>query len=152
MKKTSKKLLSIHKKVLETIKTSNNIYEVCDQFGITEDDIKFWRKTITNFNEFYLKAIGLTRDQERFVELYPKKFFNVSATCRSVNIHRSTYYEWLDKSDTFKRFLHEATEGMKDDVETLIFQKIIIDKDSRALYMFARAKMKDRGYGDNSIY
>lgn len=152
MKKPHKKLLKKHRMVLEMIKNECDLYMIFDRFEATEDDIKFWRKTILNFNELYLESIGLTGRQELFIELFPKKFFNVSATCKSVNIHRSTYYNWLDKSDTFKRFLHETIEGMKDDLETILFQKIFIDKDSKALYFYMKTKMRDRGYGDTPVY
>jgi len=105
--------------VLEALQKGKDIYEVLNENAITLEDIKFWRKTNRNFNEGYLKAIGITRLQERFIEVFPKKLLNIAATCRAVNIHRSTYYRWVDKSDTFRRNLHDASEGLKDDVETI---------------------------------
>jgi|GEM_PF-6239426 len=133
--------------VLESLLKGMDIYQVLNENAITMEDIKFWRKTNINFDEGYLKAIGITRVQERFIEIFPKKLLNVAATCRAVNIHRSTYYRWVDKCDTFRRNLHDASEGLKDDIETIILEKALIDGDLRFLLLYAKAKMRDRGYG-----
>lgn len=132
--------------VLEALQKGKDIYEVLNEIGRTLEDVKFWRKTNRNFDQGYLKAIGITRVQERFVEIFPKKLLNVAATCRAVNIHRCTYYRWVDKCDTFRRNLHDASEGLKDDIETIIIKKALIDKDMRCLLLLARAKMKNRGW------
>ena len=132
--------------VLEALQKGKDIYEVLNENAITLEDIKFWRKTNRNFNDGYLKAIGITRLQERFIEVFPKKLLNVAATCRAVHIHRSTYYRWVDKCDTFRRNLHDASEGLKDDIEGIIIKKALIDKDMQCLLLLARAKMKDRGW------
>ncbi len=147
MKKPHKKLLKKHKMVLEMIKNECDLYEIFDRFEATEEDIKFWRKTILGFDEEYLKAIGLTRVQEQFIDLFPKKLLNVSATCRTVGISRQTFYRWRENSDTFSVFLHNIIEGFKDDVETILYKKVLIEHDFKALCFLAEAKMKDRGYG-----
>jgi len=136
--------------VSEAIKKGKDIYDVLNENDITMDDIKFWRKTNRKFDEDYLKYIGMTRVQERFVEVFPQKLLNVSATCRAVHIHRSTYYRWVDKCDTFRRNLHDAAEGLKDDIEAIIIKKAILDEDTEFLLLLASAKMKDRGYGRQS--
>lgn len=152
MKKTHKKLLKKHKSVLEMINNHCDLYEIYGQLGVTEEDIKFWRKTISEFDKLYLEAVGLTSIQEQFIEIFPKKLLNVSATCKAVKISRQTYYRWRDTCDTFSVFLRDTAEGMKDDVETILLQKIFIDRDNRALYFFMKTKMRDRGYGDSPIY
>jgi hypothetical protein len=133
--------------VLEALQKGRDIYEVLNENALTFEDIKFWRKTNKSFDEEYLKAIGITRVQEQFVEIFPKKLLNVAATCRAVRIHRSTYYRWVDKCDTFRRNLHDASEGLKDDIETIILEKALIDEDLQFLMLYAKAKMRDRGYG-----
>lgn len=152
MKKPHKKLLKKHKMVLEMMKNEYDLYEIYHQFGVTEEDIKFWRKTISEFDKLYLEAVGLTSIQEQFIEVFPKKLLNVSATCRTVGISRQTFYRWRENSDTFSVFLHNIVEGFKDDVETILLQKIFIDRDNKALYFFMKTKMRDRGYGDSPIY
>ena len=144
MKRTHKKLLKKHKSVLEMINNHCDLYEISDQFGVTEEDIKFWRKTISEFDKLYLEAVGLTSIQEQFIEVFPKKLLNVSATCKTVKISRQTFYRWRDTCDTFSVFLHDAAEGMKDDVETILLQKIFIDRDLKALFFFMKTKMRDR--------
>lgn len=147
IKKPHKKLLKKHKMVLEMIKNECDLYEIFDRFEATEEDIKFWRKTILEFDEEYLKAIGLTRVQEQFIDLFPKKLLNVSATCRTVGISRQTFYRWRENSDTFSVFMYNIVEGFKDDVETILYKKVLIEQDFKALCFLAEAKMKDRGYG-----
>lgn len=152
MKKGHRKLLNKHKSVLEMIKKQCDLYEIYDRYGATEEDIKFWRKTISEFDKLYLESVGLTRLQEQFIEVFPKKLLNVSATCKTVKISRQTFYRWRDTSDTFNLFLRDMTEGLKDDVETILLQKIFIDRDNKALFFFMKTKMRDRGYGDSPIY
>lgn len=142
-----KKLNSKQKKLLDGFKETIDRWQVLEALNIGEEELKFWRKTNSAFDHLYLETIGMTRRQERFLEILPKKMLNVAATCRAVNIHRSTYYEWVDKSDTFKRFLHEVVEGLKDDVETILFQKIFVENNLKAWDLYAKAKMRDRGYG-----
>ena len=138
------------KEMLEKLGGTSNFYEVIDSCGITEDTIKFWCETNFVFNEEYLKAIGITRSQERFLKAYPKKLFNVSATCRAVGIHRSTYYDWLDKSDTFRCFAHDVKEELYDNLETIMYKKAL-EGDNRMLIFIAKTQMRDRGYGDNPV-
>jgi transposase-like protein len=134
------------KLVLKALKNGSYICEVLKDNELEVDDLKFWRKTNRSFDESYLKAIGITRLQERFVEVFPNKLLNVAATCRAVHIHRSTYYRWIDKCDTFRLVLHDASEGLKDDIEAIIIRKALIDKDLQFLLLLAKAKMKDRGW------
>jgi len=151
MMKKRKKLLKKHLKVLEMIENTKDLYEVYHRYGIDEKDINNWRETVMGFDEQFLKAIGLTKAQESFLELFPTRLLNVAATCREVKISRQTFYRWLNESDTFRIFHHNIVEGFKDDIETVLLKKIFIEGDIKAMIFYAEAKMKDRGYGVTNI-
>ena len=147
MRKRHKKLQKRHKKVIEMIENKHDLYDVYYHFKIDENVIKIWRQTILGFDDLYLKAIGLTRLQEHFINLFPLRFLNVAATCREVRISRQTFYRWLEESDTFRAFHRDIVEGFKDDIETILLKKIFIDENVMAMKIYSEAKMKDRGYG-----
>lgn len=142
----NRKLSKKQKKLLRHLKSEQDIGTILDSCNISESEVKFWRETNKKFDESYLEAIGLTRVQEQFLELFPKKVFNVTATCKSLKIHRSTYYSWMDKSDTFYRSVVDSKEGFYDDVESALLKKIFRDEDTRAMIYFSRTRMKHRGY------
>ena len=141
-----KRLSKQQKEILEKLRGTSNFYDVIDSCGIIEDTIKFWRETNFIFNEEWLKAIGITGSQERFLNVYPKKLFNVSATCRAIGIHRGTFYKWCDKSDTFRQFSQDVKVELFDNLETIMLQKAL-QGDCRMLMFIAKTKMRQRGYG-----
>ncbi len=136
--------------VLRELENTKDIYITIDVFELKEETVKFWRQTNTSFNKKYLKALGITRRQERFLQAYKLKLFNISATCRAVRIHRSTYYDWLDKSDTFRRFAHNIKEEVYDNLESKMIKKAF-EGDMKMLMFIARNKMKSRGYSESTF-
>lgn len=148
--KLIKTLSKVQKSVLKELEETKDIHLSIDKFKVSDEQLEFWRKTNFLFNKEYLKSLGITRSQERFLYVFPRKLFNVSATCRTVRIHRSTYYDWLDKSDTFRRFAHDIKEELFDNIETLMFKKAL-EGDNRMLIFIAKTKMRDRGYGDTPV-
>lgn len=138
------------KEVLRLLKETRDIFIVLDELELEESEIEFWRKTNFKFDKEYLKGIGITRLQERFLNVFPLKMLNISATCKAVGIHRSTYYDWVYKSDTFNTFLRDTREGLFDDIETLIY-KMALEGNTRMLIFIAKTKMRNRGYGDTIV-
>lgn len=145
--KLTKTLSKVQKNVLKELEETKEIYIVLDNNRVTEERLEFWRKTNFLFNEEYLKALGLTKLQERFLYVYPRKLFNVAATCRAVGIGRTTFYNWMNKVNTFRHFAHDKKEGLLDDIETLMFKKAL-EGDTRMLIHVSKSKMRDRGYGN----
>jgi len=123
-------------KALETINWERKEFE-----SILENDSKF--------RIAYYEAIGLKAKQVEFLRIYPKKLFNISKTCSIVGIDRKTFYRWKTSNPEFARQLDEIREGLFDDVENIILEKIFVEKDTSALIFFAKTKMKDRGYSEN---
>jgi hypothetical protein len=143
-------LTEVQKEVLRELQSTKDIFFASDKFELAEDTVKFWRQTNIYFDIEYLKALGITRNQERFLYAYKRKLFNISATCKAVRIHRSTYYDWLDKSDTFRRFAHDIKEEVYDNLETIMFKKAL-EGDSKMLMFIAKTIMRNRGYGDSTL-
>ncbi|MFK7107994.1 hypothetical protein [Flavobacterium oreochromis] len=139
-----------HKRFLKRMMEGMPVDAILMEYDLSLDTLKEWRKTVYNFNEEYLEALGITEKQERFIEVFGKKMLNVAAACSAVGISRQTYYVWVDTSDTFKALLDAHVEKMKDDAETVLYQKLFVDKDLGAFDRFAKSKMKDRGYGDTA--
>jgi hypothetical protein len=92
----------------------------------------------------------LNTKQERFLKAYVSNSCNVSKACGAAKVARSTYYEWLNKSDTFRQKREEAEEGLYDHVEGALLKQIN-DGNITAIIFFAKTKMKDRGYVERSI-
>ena len=83
--------------------------------------------------------------QKKFIELLPKVDLNVTECCKQLNLSRSTYYEWLNKSDAFRQKRDEAEESLYDMVEGKIYE-LIKQGNVTMLIFFAKTKMKNRGY------
>lgn len=111
--------------------------------------------------------------QKDFISLFSSNATDVSKTCKACNISRNTYYVWLKENETFKKAIEEVSEAEKDWVESqmkLMMKgipkiEVTIDKDGNErnnlvgwhyppntalLIFFAKTKMKDRGYDENS--
>jgi len=88
--------------------------------------------------------------QERFLQVFEKKLCNIKATCLAVQISRQTYYNWMDKVDTFKKEIADVQESFFDDLETKLYKKAIIDEDNTMLIFLAKTKMKHRGYTERT--
>lgn len=134
------------KKILKLLESGGEIYNILHDYNLTMEDIEYWCKTDFKFRDKYLKAIGITVDQYRFLKVFPYKLLNVAATCKAVRIHRSTYYRWVDKCDTFRQHLHDVSEGLKDDIESYILQRIFEKQETNLIIFYAKAKMRDRGW------
>jgi hypothetical protein len=88
--------------------------------------------------------------QKKFLELFEKKLCNIKATCMAIQISRQTYYNWMDKVDTFKKEVEDIVESFYDDLETKLYKKAIVDEDNTILIFLAKTKMKHRGYTERS--
>jgi L-lactate utilization protein LutB len=88
----------------------------------------------------------LPEKAERFLDLFQKKMCNVSQACTALNMSRQTYYDWLDKFDTFKKRIEDIQESFYDNLESKLFKKAMVDEDNTMLIFLAKTKMKHRGY------
>lgn len=82
-------------------------------------------------------------------EIYEKKSCNVSATCKALNISRTTFYEWKKGNKELAEALENAEESMLDWAESKLL-KAINDDNLTALIFFLKTKGKKRGYTESS--
>ena len=86
-----------------------------------------------------------TLKKQRFVEEFFNKAGNISELCKAVGIHRSTYYEWMNKDEKFNAKINAEREGLIDFAESKLI-KLIDEKNVTAIIFFLKTRAKDRGY------
>jgi hypothetical protein len=69
----------------------------------------------------------------------------VTQACESVGIHRSTYYDWLEKDADFKKEVDAIQEIAIDFVEGKLFENIE-SNDVTSIIFYLKTKAKGRGY------
>jgi hypothetical protein len=70
---------------------------------------------------------------------------NVSMVARTLNISRTTLYNYINSHSTVKAKLDEAREKMIDNVESKLYSKAL-DGDTTAMIFFLKTQGKGRGY------
>lgn len=95
--------------------------------------------------------MALSIKQDKFLEYYIKSNCHVTRAAIAANISRSTYYEWLDKSDEFRQKRDDAVEGLYDDVEDSLLT-LIQAGNVTAIIFFCKTKMKRRGYVESMSF
>ena len=53
-----------------------------------------------------------------FLKVFLEKGCNISVACAAANIHRCTYYDWLQKYPEFGKAINTIREGLIDHIET----------------------------------
>ncbi len=84
-------------------------------------------------------------NKTNFLELFFKHTGNISHICKTIGIHRTTYYQWLEKDKKFKELIDAELEGLIDFAESKLFN-LIDDKNVAAVIFFLKTKAKNRGY------
>jgi len=87
----------------------------------------------------------LTPKQLMFIDIFENNATNISQACKKVGINRATYYDWVDKSDTFKKRIDEAKEGMIDFAESMLFKNMKAGNPTSIIF-FLKTKGRSRGY------
>lgn len=97
--------------------------------------------------------------KRRFLDVLEKNRGIITSACKSVDISRQTYYNWLASDAEFKQEAEEINENAIDFVESKLMQKIngieiMNDKgdvfevppSDTAIIFFLKTKGKKRGY------
>ena len=70
---------------------------------------------------------------------------NVSMVARTLNVSRTTLYNYINSHATVKQALDEAREKMVDNVESKLYSKAL-DGDTTSMIFFLKTQGKHRGY------
>lgn len=61
--------------------------------------------------------------KEIFIAYYDQLNGHISNTCAAVPIHRDTYYDWLDKDESFRKAVMECEMHLNDDIREALINK-----------------------------
>ena len=87
--------------------------------------------------------------KEVFLQALNNNLGHITKACKSANIHRQTYYSWIDKDEGFKQSCENVEESLLDMAEHSLLSEI---KDCErknhitAVIFFLKTKGKKRGY------
>ena len=83
--------------------------------------------------------------KETFLKALKNNLGHISKSCIAANIHRRTYYSWIDKDNKFKDDCNDVSEGLVDLVESKLLENIN-NNDNTCIIFFLKTKGKSRGY------
>ena len=76
---------------------------------------------------------------------------NVSHACKAIGICRQTHYDWLDKSDKYKKEFEEVQESLIDFGESALMKNIKKGNVTAQIF-FLKTKGRSRGYIEKSVH
>ena len=82
---------------------------------------------------------------ERIAKVYGQKAGNVTATCASLEIDRTTFFKWKQKYPELEQMLSDVDESLIDYTESKLLEKIQ-DGNLTAIIFHLKTKGKKRGY------
>jgi hypothetical protein len=83
-------------------------------------------------------------NQIRFLEVFKDKLWNISATCKELDMDRSTYYKWLEDEE-FEGKVKNAKEDLIDFAENALLKQIK-EGVTTSIIFFLKTQAKHRGY------
>ena len=92
-----------------------------------------------------IQNIQKTTKKDTFLAALAKNLGHISKACKSANIHRQTYYLWIEKDEAFKDKCDDVQESFLDLAESKLLEKIK-DGDNTCIIFFLKTKGKKRGY------
>lgn len=92
------------------------------------------------------KALTTKQKKRLFLNALSVRLLNVTAACKAIEISRNTVYRWRDEDDVFKKEWDNVAEEFYDSLETAMFTKATLEKDTTMLIWLSKTKMKHRGY------
>lgn len=87
----------------------------------------------------------LNKKQLAFIEAMKYQLGNISKSCESIGITRRTYYNWLEKNETFKNEVECIDEYILDFVENSLFNQVK-DGNITGIIFYLKTKGRKRGY------
>ena len=87
--------------------------------------------------------------KEAFLQALKNNLCNITDACKSANIHRRTYYSWIEKDEEFKEECECVEESLLDLAETKLLENIR-NNDNTAIIFFLKTKGRKRGYNEST--
>ena len=79
------------------------------------------------------------------IEALEKSLGVVTTACKSVGIHRSTHYDWMEKDSDYKKEVDALQDVALDFAESKLFKSIENGSDTAVIF-YLKTKGKKRGY------
>ena len=83
--------------------------------------------------------------KEKFLKALESNLGHITDACKSANIHRQTYYMWIEKDKDFKQSCDDVQETFLDLAESKLLEKIK-EGDNTCIIFFLKTRGKKRGY------
>ena len=83
--------------------------------------------------------------KKNFINMFYESTGNVSHICKTLNMSRQCYYEWMEKDPEFASAINNESEALLDFAESKLFEKMN-SGDVISLLFFLKCKGKSRGY------
>ena len=83
--------------------------------------------------------------KETFLKALKNNLGHITNACKSANIHRQTYYGWIDKDEDFKQQCDNVGESLLDLAESKLLENIN-NNDNACIIFYLKTKGKKRGY------
>lgn len=87
----------------------------------------------------------LKKDKERFLVALEKSLGVITTACKMANIRRSTYYQWYNDDEEFKRQVQDVDNVTLDFAESALHKQINEGNASSTIF-FLKTRGKRRGY------
>ena len=92
------------------------------------------------------KQTNSTTNKKRvFLKTFKQKACNISLACESADIHRSTFYIWMEKDPKFAERVQEHQEALLDFTESKLMMNIKEGKEA-SIFFHLKTRGKKRGY------
>tara|TARA_R110000772_G_scaffold53171_2_gene121713 strand:- start:1348 stop:1710 length:363 start_codon:yes stop_codon:yes gene_type:complete len=86
--------------------------------------------------------------KEKLLIALEKSLGVVTTACKNVGVHRSTYYEWYNKDEGFKKEVDSIQNVALDFAESQLHKQIQEGSTSATIF-YLKTKGKLRGYQEN---
>lgn len=112
--------------------------------GITRHN-EMTESNLENLTDKKKEQHRTTQAKKSFLEIFYDKSGNVYETCKSVDITRTTYYDWMKNDEAFKKAVIDIQEALIDFSESQLLS-LIKSKNVTSVIFHLKTKGKERGY------
>jgi hypothetical protein len=89
-------------------------------------------------------------NKKAFLNALRSNMCNVSASCEAAGIGRTTFYDWNNNDEAFKKAVSNLREEVVDFAESKLFEQIS-EGNTTAIIYFLKTQGAKRGYNENHL-